>query len=124
MIGGFFGNGNNVTTFNLPDLRGRFVRGVDDEAGRDPDANSRGASAEGGNTGDKVGSAQDDAIKSHSHPMLGTGWVAKGDPSQIAAKMGSSPGNKASADDTEKTGGSETRPKNIYVNWIIKAKDV
>ena len=45
-----------------PDLRGRFVRGVDSGAGQDPDAAKRTASALGGNTGDRVGSFQGGSI--------------------------------------------------------------
>ena len=54
-------------TFNLPDLRGRFARGVDHGAGRDPDADSRSASALGGNTRVGVGSVQEDALQGHRH---------------------------------------------------------
>ena len=117
VIGGSFGDGDNVNTFNLPDLRGRFVRGVDNGAGRDPDANSRGASAEGGNTGDKVGSAQGDAFKSHEHQYTAHGNTNAVEPYNYPGAGGGNPKKK-----TEATGGKETRPKNIYVNWIIKAK--
>jgi phage-related tail fiber protein len=45
VIGNAFGAGNNVDTFNLPDLRGLFLRGVDGGSGKDPDTNSRTAFA-------------------------------------------------------------------------------
>ncbi len=57
-IGTNYGYGDNATTFNLPDFRGRFLRGTDNGAGNDPDAGSRTESATGGNTGDAVGSWQ------------------------------------------------------------------
>ena len=50
-----FGGGDGVTTFNLPDLRGRFAWGQDQATGRDPDAASRTASNTGGPVGDHVG---------------------------------------------------------------------
>lgn len=46
-IGTSWGYGNNMTTFNLPDLRGYFLRGVAFESGRDPDFTSRTAQAQG-----------------------------------------------------------------------------
>lgn len=66
-IGESFGQGNNTTTFHLPDLRGRFLRGQNDGSGQDPDASSRTASATGGNTGDAIGSQQSDEFDSHNH---------------------------------------------------------
>jgi microcystin-dependent protein len=51
------------TSFNLPDLRGRFLRGADNGAGNDPNASSRSTIAAGGNTGDAVGSLQGGATK-------------------------------------------------------------
>lgn len=67
VIGSKWGSGDGSTTFNLPDLRGRFLRGQDDGTARDPDAASRTASASGGNTGDAVGTLQGEAYKSHNH---------------------------------------------------------
>lgn len=59
--------GGTSSTFNVPDMRGRFVRGYDDGQGRDPDAATRTASNAGGNTGDAVGSLQPDAFQGHWH---------------------------------------------------------
>jgi microcystin-dependent protein len=51
--------GTRMADFNLPDLRGRFVRGLDDEiSGRDPDSDSRVEMIRGGNSGRNVGSVQ------------------------------------------------------------------
>jgi len=52
-IGTQFGIGDGVNTFNIPDMRGQFVRGWDDGAGVDP---SR-----------AFGSLQDDELESHGH---------------------------------------------------------
>lgn len=52
-IGNTYGSGDGATTFNLPDLRGRFIRGWDSGAGLDP--------------GRVFGSLQDDALESHTH---------------------------------------------------------
>ncbi len=65
-IGTAFGapDGNR---FNVPDFRGRFLRGQDGGTGRDPDRGTRIAMNSGGNPGDAVGSLQPDAFKSHQH---------------------------------------------------------
>lgn len=52
-IGTTYGEGDASTTFNLPDLRGEFVRGLDD-----------GAQVDVGRT---LGSNQTEAFKSHAH---------------------------------------------------------
>lgn len=52
-IGTVFGVGDGATTFNLPDLRGEFLRGWDDARGVD--------------TGRAFGSAQADALQGHYH---------------------------------------------------------
>jgi microcystin-dependent protein len=135
VIGTYFGTASRAGYFKLPDLQGCFLRGVDNGSGRDPDAKSRTALANGGNTGDKVGSYQDDGFRqhnhSHSHQLTinafhetkqGT-W--EGDPIALAGYP-QHPSNKTftTTNDQTNVGGNETRPKNIYVNYIIKAKNV
>lgn len=121
-IGTAFGGDKVKSTFNVPDLRGRFARGVDSGTKNDLDAASRQASAPGGNAGDQVGSIQDDQFKTHRHTIKAAhpgraGGRSTGDPSAVAG-WPTNPADK----EVEATGGAETRPKNIYVNWIIKAK--
>lgn len=72
-IGTSHGNGNGTTTFNLPDLRGRFIRGFDNGAGRDPDAAGRTASNTGGLTGSNVGTLQGHAFQTHTHTQTAHG---------------------------------------------------
>ena len=122
VIGTASGAGDGATTFNLPDMRGYFLRGADNAAGyRDPDQDQRTNQAPGGNWGNYVGSYQADMYASHTHSIInppnisfyvgagGTGFQAGGDYSgpNYVPSVGAS-------------GGNETRPKNVYVNYIIK----
>jgi microcystin-dependent protein len=66
-IGTGWGSGDGATTFNLPDLRGLVLRGVDPTAKNDPDAMARTAINPGGNTGAAVGSYEADAFAFHNH---------------------------------------------------------
>ncbi len=112
-IGTNWGAGDGATTFNLPDLRGIFMRGYDSSAGNDPDKLSRTAKYSGGNSGNNVGSYQDDQLKSHTHAT------------QISGSLGVGPGviaNSSVAGTSGATGGAETRGKNAYVKYIIKYK--
>lgn len=114
-IGTAHGSGDGSTTFNVPDYRGRFLRGLDDGVGRDPDAASRTAMNTGGATGDNVGSIQDDAFKSHTHNIRGEGdnGVSDGYNTSTAS-------NNSWTKTTEASGGNETRPKNAVVYYCIK----
>src|SRR5262249_41030358 len=67
------GRGDGTTTFNLPDLRGRFLRGTDAGAKHDPDAATRTASGTGGATGDAVGSLQGHDLNRHQHALTDPG---------------------------------------------------
>jgi microcystin-dependent protein len=58
IIGTSFGDGDGKSSFNLPDLRGSFLRGVSGDTANDPDAATRTASGHGGNIGNNAGSAQ------------------------------------------------------------------
>jgi microcystin-dependent protein len=113
VIGTAFGTANS-SSFNVPDLRGRFLRGRDGGAGNDPDSVSRAALKLGGNTGDSIGSVQNDDFESHSHE---TSYSEEG--TLAAGSFHSAPWVNGTHF-TLNTGGSETRPKNVYVNYIIK----
>ena len=114
VIGSTYGDGDGTTTFNLPDTRGMFLRGVSGTSNADPDKGSRTDRGDG-TTGNNVGTKQGDQLKSHQHS---TGLRRDGD----AFAPGEDSGLTSSgAYLTENTGGNETRPKNIYVNWIIRA---
>lgn len=118
LVGDSFGPGNGSTTFNVPDLRGRFVRGWDHGAAHDPDASSRTISATGSATGDKIGSYQADTWESHSHTLTKT----PGSTSSGSLKQGATTTFAAGTITVQAstTGSTETRPKNINVNYIIK----
>ena len=124
VIGTAFGSVDS-THFNVPDMRGIFARGVDGTAGNDPDKTSRTALKTGGASGNNVGSYQADQLISHSHLLVNLSYY--GDTSHYNwagfaynnfAQDNAPPANINSS----MTGGNETRPKNVYVNYIIKAQ--
>jgi len=141
VIGTAFGTASGGT-FNLPDFQGRFLRGRDNSAGRDPDAASRTAQNTGGATGDNVGSVQTTATENHKHvtPVVsisstdGALYFAQNDTwpygtsaesSQTLSNVnrdGTNPSGSYAYFNTgninNKTG--ESRPINSYVNFIIK----
>lgn len=105
-IGTTYGAGNGSTTFNLPDLRGEFVRGWD---------NGRGIDA-----GRAIGTAQADDFKTHKHlfrdVQTGPGSLNGFDlPPAVTGTSGFS-----SSDNVEDYGGNETRPRNIALMYCIK----
>jgi microcystin-dependent protein len=120
--------GFNVENFQVPDLRGEFLRGVSQGTGRDPEANSRVRAYDGGNTGDQVGSYQYHQFASHGHGVTLNGGVG----GLLAVNLlgASGPGWNDSGDNYSPTGygsvavlpsgGSETRPINASVYYIIK----
>jgi len=113
-ISTIYGIGDGATTFNLPDYRGEFLRGFDNGAGNDPDSGSR-TDAGGGNVGDNIGTKQLDDLESHVHNLQfqETNKTSGGADCSDVVDSGS---NK----DTDATGGNETRPRNVYVMYIIK----
>ena len=126
-IGTAHGSGDGATTFNLPDYRGMFLRGVDNGAGNDPDGEDR-----------SVGSVQDHAVGSHGHEIDDPGHehdiflrsqVVEASGSNIwgyRGQVGSlRPVNEATTGITVTTPtganvSTETRPVNSAVNYIIK----
>ena len=101
--------------FNLPDLRGYFLRGLDTTKTRDADWATRTSSYVGGNVSSNVGSVESDQYASHAHTFTNTGGQG-GSNVGLQSNGSASAGQVASAS----SGGSETRPKNVYVLYIIK----
>jgi microcystin-dependent protein len=119
-IGTAYGVGDGTTTFQLPDLRGEFLRGWDD--GRGVDA----ARA--------LGTAQADMVEAHKH-VMGYGEAGPGQFGQTTnsgyegsnatdtdnflyntndgTNFDGAPGNGAIV-------GPETRPRNVAVLWLIR----
>ena len=112
-LGEAYGNGDGSTTFNLPDYRGYTKRDTNDGAGVDPDAGSRTDRGDG-TTGDAVGTKQQDELKSHLHSVAGNN--SSGGSNTIFTKLNS---NSGSPQNTNLTGGNETRMKNININTYI-----
>jgi microcystin-dependent protein len=106
-----------ATDFSLPDLRGLFLRGVDASpsrgvTGRDPDRDARGTDQAGGNSSNRVASIQTDEFRSHRHE------AARLDSAGEATRgVGQTPYMVL---ESGVAGGNETRPKNAYVNYLIK----
>jgi hypothetical protein len=103
-IGTTYGAGDGSTTFNLPDLRGYFVRG----SGTNSDGTAAGT----------FGTKQADDLKSHTHPVLYNGGVLLGaSPAYANGNVIQYTGGQTT---TGATGGDETRPRNIAMLYCIK----
>ncbi|CAG9001447.1 MAG: hypothetical protein CENE_03467 [Candidatus Celerinatantimonas neptuna] len=105
-------------TFFIPDCRGLFARGVDEDHVNDPDAGERTPQNDGGNKGGNVGTHQEDEFKSHNHQF----YVQRNNGSSSRANQ-SKKNDNWKYENTLDTGGNETRPKNIAFYYIIKFRD-
>ena len=133
-IGTTHGAGDGSTTFNVPDLRGEFVRGWDDSRGVD--------------SGRSFGSSQSDQNKQHNHTATATSTSTVTDPGHIhdieytnshsgdgvieesgVGLSGTEPTLSATTGITVSTstsvsiandGGSEARPRNVAMMYVIK----
>ena len=132
VIGTQYGVGNGSSTFNLPDLRGEFVRGFDNGKGTD--------------SGRSIASSQSDQNKQHNHPASssvtdsghvhattfdtkryfpggGSTTVSYGGagsyPADVFTMSSATTGISVSTT-TSNDGGGETRPRNIAMMYVIK----
>ena len=129
VIGVIYGGGGDKIGqwFNVPDYRGRFLRGTDANAQRDPDVNGRTEPNDPTKKGgDKVGSLQLDAFQGHQHNYVmpsppGPPGGDKGTAVIVDTKTTATTDFVKNAADGEPRVSSETRPQNIYVNFLIKA---
>lgn len=116
VLNGRFGEGANERSL-LPDLRGYFLRAWDNGAEIDPNAKTRFALGQGsGNTGDHVGTWQEDLFKEHHHSIPFEKATLK--PSGDSAPV--HPVDDLQETPTSDVGGDETRPKNVYTLYTIK----
>jgi microcystin-dependent protein len=102
-IGTVYGVGDGSTTFNVPELRGEFVRGWDDARGID--------------SGRAIGSTQASDLEPHSHPITtyhGTGLDGNARLSSYA--VNTTTDTAATSNST----GTETRPRNVALLAVIK----
>ena len=109
VVGTTYGSGNGTTTFNLPDLRGEFIRGW---------SAAGGTQKPGIDENRTFGSSQGQSIESHAHS------VVTGPASTSPLRQGG--GNRAADSGSENTNffptdpTSETRPRNIAMLYCIK----
>jgi microcystin-dependent protein len=130
LIGTTYGSGDGSTTFNVPDMRGVFVRGVGSQT-------ISSVTYSGGSLGAK----QSDLIQGHKHQIVDNGHThlfagtsggsAGGAFNAFTTATHTNPTDNAttgitvenpSTDGTNGTPrtGAETRPANISLNYIIK----
>ena len=130
LIGTAHGAGDGSTTFNVPDLRGEFVRGWDDSRGVD--------------SGRNFASSQSDQNKAHNHTATSTvtdpghfhtteNFVARAsysEPRNIGVGTDGNCNNTGNTDSKTtgitvattiaNDGGTEARPRNIAMMYVIK----
>ena len=134
-IGTQYGTGNGSTTFNLPDLRGEFIRGFDNGRGID---SGRGIGSSQGSQNvahdhDADASATSNVSDpGHRHPARGYGSDDDGGSSfagsgntaiSTAAIQDATTGISVSTNvsiDVDNDGGNESRPRNVAMMYIIK----
>ena len=134
-VGTQYGAGNGSSTFNLPDLRGEFVRGFDNGRGVDS-GRGIGSSQSGQNLShdhDADASATSNVSDpGHRHPSRGYGNDDDGG-NQFTGSGNNSVRNNAIEDattgisvatnvsiDVDNDGGNEARPRNVAMMYIIK----
>lgn len=124
--------GDGAPNFCIPELRGYFLRGVANGALTDPDRNDRPParpdmpSGQQGNSGDKVGSSQEDAAalpQGNTPLQVSVPHLPNSDfTSDTTLGRSSTNWNPGSITTAVSTGGgdAETRPTNVSIRWFIR----
>lgn len=124
-LGNLYGTSESgsATMFNLPDLRGQFLRGIStDDASNEKRTPSKGGTVNG------VGSTQKDALQTHQHDCTSpTGIPALGQNGSETAAVNANdytgiPTSKEKPNEIN-VSQYETRPTNTFVNYLIKYTD-
>ena len=114
IVGTNFGEGDGVSTFNLPDYRGKFLRGL------------------GGNSAADIYTTQEEGLPSHTHGIAGADTACAGGGRRLyvlgASDAAAQSGYRSSEDvnNNDIYGASEhVTPINQAVNYFIKvAEDI
>lgn len=122
IIGTTYGSGNGTSTFNVPDLRGRTVAGLDNMGGVDANVLTNTYNPNrnilGGDAGEEAHQLTVDELASHDHNIQGN---------FVDLSYGGSGQNlfgSAGGDLTDLRGGDSPHQNvqpTLMVNWIIKA---
>lgn len=149
VIGTTYGSGDGSTTFNLPDLRGEFVRGVDDgrgvDSGRVLGSSQTGQNESHSHTGstssdshNHTGSTSSAGNHTHSIPVASQGGITASDkvpttdnvhigPYVTTSAAGAHSHSFTTSSDshshtftTAGSGGNEARPRNVALLYCIK----
>ncbi len=106
----------NAKYFAVPDLRGMFLRGWNNSANIDTDFANRWSFYDSDLNGDNLGTFEFDEITQHMHTTSATIENASGTSEWFQSNNlpEGIPGT------TSYSGGSESRPINTYVNYVIK----
>lgn len=112
-----------AAAFRIPDYRGYFLRGVNGAAGVDPDPDAR--TSPSGAASSEVGSLQQHALQDHAHLFHQVSQATGGAGEPVAGTPGPldqtvqppQPRDNASV---FQVSAKETRPKNMYVHYIIR----
>src|SRR5690606_19260948 len=126
VIGYTYGGSNETKRFRIPDYRGYFLRGASLSSGIDPDADDRRSPVDASVVaGDVVGSAQEFATALPNTPITAS---IPHYPDDTMGAHGITSSGYAGEDgsDTYATctegGDGDTRPANVYVAFLIKAR--
>ena len=135
IIGTQYGSGNGSSTFNIPDLRGEFIRGFDNGRGVDSGrsiASSQGSQNAQHNHSASASSSSSVSDPGHKHNILfntgsfggSSGSTTVRDSGTITNRMSTATTGISVSTSTSVSignqGGSEARPRSIAMMYIIK----
>ena len=115
-IGTVFGAGDGSTTFTLPDIRGEFIRGLDNSRGVDASRTLGSAQTEQARNLKQLEIAQ--PISSGSAPAPSTAIIPQD--GTDSSYVGTGEGGTGRYGLRVRMNNVETRPRNVALNHIIK----